>query len=370
MRYRSCRCLRRLFWQAVRAGCLISVASAAAGVSEASGHRWFSQAGGMPPLSLVPPVSDRHLSLADRQSIYLGLKAGDSYAEIGRTLGRATSTITRELEVNRLNPAHQRAAPVGRRAGSRGPVPARLNYCPMIAQQRFEARLARPKTSKLAANPRLRHEVQSRLAHQHSPEQISHRLATDFPDDAEMRVSHETIYRSLYVQARGELKRELTRHLRTGRALRKPRRRPERRLSRIKDMVSISQRPAAVEDRAVPGHWEGDLITGAENKSAIGTLVERVSGFVLLLHLPDDHGALAVQNAMVEVMSGLPETLRRTLTWDQGIEMANHVAIAQATELDIYFCDPHSPWQRGSNENTVSLVVTPEEVSGRLVPAA
>ena len=356
MRYRRSRDWQRLFWREIRHGCPVPEAAALAGVSEASGHRWFRDAGGMPPLSLVPPVSGRHLSLADRQAIYLGLKAGDSYAEIGRTLGRPTSTVTRELEVNRLNPAHQRAAPVGRRAGARGPVQARLNYCPVTAQQRFEARLARPKTSKLAANPRLRHEVQSRLGKQHSPEQISHRLVEDFPDDAEMRVSHETIYRSLYVQARGELKRELTRHLRTGRALRKPRRQPQRRLSRIKDMVSISQRPPEVADRAVPGHWEGDLITGAENRSAIGTLVERATGFVLLLHLPDGHGAIAVQNVMIEKMSALPETLRQTLTWDQGIEMANHAAISQATDLDIYFCDPHSPWQRGSNENTNGLL--------------
>jgi transposase, IS30 family len=288
--------------------------------------------------------------------IFAGLVTGHSYAAIARSIGRPTSTVTRELDANRLNPAHQRAAPAGRRTGTRGPVPARPNYSPSIAQQRFEAGLGRPKASKLATNPRLRQQVQIRLGQQHSPEQISHRLVVDFPDDAELRVSPETIYRSLYVQGRGELKRELARHLRTGRALRKPRRQPERRLSRIKDMVSISQRPPEVEDRAVPGHWEGDLITGTENKSAIGTLVERATGYVALLHLPDDHGALAMQNAMVEAMSALPETLRRTLTWDQGIEMANHVAIAAATDLDIYFCDPHSPWQRGSNENTNGLL--------------
>jgi IS30 family transposase len=198
--------------------------------------------------------------------------------------------------------------------------------------------------------------VEARLKLNHSPEQISARLVIDFPDDPEMRVSHETIYQSLYVQGRGALKRELARHLRTGRKLRKPRRKPDQRLTRIKDMVSISERPPEVEDRAVPGHWEGDLITGEQNQSAIGTLVERKTGFLLLLYLPDDHGAVAVQNAMINKISRLPELLRQTLTWDQGIEMANHVQIAAATDLDIYFCDPHSPWQRGSNENTNGLL--------------
>ena len=310
----------------------------------------------MPPLQLRPPTA-RHLSPADREAIFAGLSAGDSYAAIGRSIGRPTSTITRELDANRFNPSRPRAVPLGQRAGTRGRVPIRPNYSPHEAQLRFEARLSRPKISKLAQIPRLRQEVQDRLEKRHSPEQISCRLVEDFPDDAELRVSHETIYQSLYVQGRGELKRELTRHLRTGRSLRKPhRQQPERRLSRIKDMISITERPSEVEDRAVPGHWEGDLILGEENKSAIGTLVERTTGFTLLLHLPDDHGAVAVQNAMVEAMSLLPQTLRRTLTWDQGIELANHAAIAAATDLDIYFCDPHSPWQRGTNENTNGLL--------------
>jgi IS30 family transposase len=169
-------------------------------------------------------------------------------------------------------------------------------------------------------------------------------------------VSDETIYRSLYVQGRGELNRELTRHLRTGRALRKPRRTPGQRLGRIPNMVSISERPPEVEDRAVPGHWEGDVVLGAEGKSAIGTLVERKIGFLLLLQLPDGRGAVAVQQAMITQMSQLPEILRRTLTWDQGTEMANHAQIAAATDLNIYFCDPHSPWQRGTNENTNGLL--------------
>ena len=194
--------------------------------------------------------------------------------------------------------------------------------------------------------------MQTRLNDKHSPEQIARRLLRDFPDDLEMRVSHETIYQAIYVQGRGNVRRELHQCLRTGRTLRKPRRRADERRGRIRDMVNISARPPEVADRAVPGHWEGDLIMGAEGKSAIGTLVERTTRFTMLLHLPDDHGALAVQEAIVAKMAQLPTILRKTLTWDQGKEMANHVAVAAAAELDIYFCDPHSPWQRGTNENT------------------
>jgi IS30 family transposase len=334
----------------------VAEAAVAVGVSPRAGAWWFADAGGMCPVSLVVSVPGRHLSLEDREAIFAGLMAGWSYAAIGRSIGRPTSTVTRELDVNRLNPAHARAVPLGQRAGARGPVPASPNYSPSVAQRRFEARLARGNPSKLASSPRLHAAVLARLKQNHSPEQISRRLVVDFPDDPEMRVSHETIYRALYVQGRGALTRELTRHLRTGRPLRKPQRRPDRRLTRIRDMVNISERPPEVKDRAVPGHWEGDLITGTENKTAIGTLVERTTGFVLLLHLPDDHGAAAVQTAMITAMSVLPETLRRTLTWDQGIEMANHAQIAAATDLDIYFCDPHSPWQRGTNENTNGLL--------------
>ena len=224
------------------------------------------------------------------------------------------------------------------------------------AQARAQQRRRRPKPGKLAVHPRLRDQVQTWLGDKYSPEQIARRLQLEFPDDAEMRVSHETIYQSIYVQGRGSLRRELHQCLRTGRALRKPQRRADVRRTRIRDMVNISQRPAEVEDRAVPGHWEGDLILGARGQSAIGTLVERATRFVMLLHLPNDHGALAVQDAIVTKMAQLPAILRRTLTWDQGIEMANHATIAKATDLDIYFCDPHSPWQRGSNENTNGLL--------------
>ena len=355
MSRRPSRSSLRRFWCLIRQGWSVLDAAAAVGVSERRGFVWFAQAGGMPPLQLVPG-SSRHLSLADRIAIHTGLTQGLSYAAIARLIGRRTSTVTRELEANRLRENRPRAVPLGQRAGARGRVPESPNYSPWIAQQRFESRLVRPKTSKLAGNTRLRKEVQARLKQNHSPEQISSRLVIDFPDDPEMRVSHETIYRALYVQGRGALNRELTRHLRTGRALRKPRRKPGQRQPRIKDMVSISDRPPEVEDRAVPGHWEGDLITGAQNQSAIGTLVERMTGFAMLLHLPDDHGAAAVQQAMIAKMSQLPAILRQTLTWDQGSEMTNHVQIAAATDLDIYFCDPHSPWQRGTNENTNGLL--------------
>jgi IS30 family transposase len=181
-------------------------------------------------------------------------------------------------------------------------------------------------------------------------------LELEFPDDPGMRVSHETIYQSIYVQGRGALRRELAVCLRTGRAVRKPRRREGERRGRIPGMVMISERPAEVGDRAVPGHWEGDLIIGAAGKSAIGTLAERTSRFVLLLHLPDGHGPDQVARAMTAAMAGLPDAIRRTLTWDQGKEMMSHAQIAEATGLDIYFCDPHSPWQRGSNENTNGLL--------------
>jgi transposase, IS30 family len=227
---------------------------------------------------------------------------------------------------------------------------------PTRAQLRADAAAARPKLSKLASNATLRDVVQDRLEQEHSPEQISACLRLEMPHQPEMWVSTETIYTSLYVQGRGALRRDLTARLRTGRALRKPRRQAGQRRSRIAGMVNIVERPPEVADRAVPRHWEGDLITGALNQSAIGTLVQRASGFVMLLHLPGDHGADTLQHAMITSMASLPDTLRKTLTWDQRIEMANHVQIAAAAGLDIYFCDPHSPWQRGSNENTNGLL--------------
>jgi IS30 family transposase len=308
----------------------------------------------MAPLSLVaPPERGYRLSPAEREEIAVGVAAELSIRAIARGIGRPPSTVLREIERNGDGARYRRLARPG--ADRRGLVGSTW-YRAGKAQARAEARARRPKTAKLAGNAALREQVQTRLDDKHSPEQIGCRLKIEFPDQPEMWVSHETIYQSLYVQGRGALRRELTSCLRTGRALRKPRRRVDERRGRIPNMVMISERPAEVEDRAVPGHWEGDLIIGKDSASAIGTLVERATRFVLLLHLPERHGAPEVEAAMAEAMSRLPAVLRKTLTWDQGSEMANHAKIAAATGLDIYFCDPHSPWQRGSNENTNGLL--------------
>jgi IS30 family transposase len=320
------------FWEAVRAGLAVREAAAAAGV-ERTAEVWFRRAGGVkgngPGL-----VSGRYLSVAEREEIALGLAAGWSQRQIAARLGRPPSTVSREIRRN------------GTRRG----------YRAVAAQAQAEFRAARPKTAKLAGNDRLRGQVQARLEQRWSPEQISVMLRRQFPDDLEMRVSHETIYQSIYVQGRGALRRELAACLRTGRALRRPRRATGERRGKIPGMVMISDRPAEAADRAVPGHWEGDLIMGRASRSAIGTLVERSTRFVLLLHLPRGHDAPAVAAAMTEAMGSLPAALRRSLTWDQGSEMALHRQISLATDLDIYFCDPHSPWQRGSNENTNGLL--------------
>jgi IS30 family transposase len=293
---------------------------------------WFRQAGGV-KANGPGRVSGRYLSVAEREEIAVGVAAGQPVRAIAARLGRHPSTVSREV----------------RRNGSRG------RYRALAAQAQAEFRARRPKTAKLAGNARLRGWVQERLEERWSPEQISVMLGREFAGKPEMWVSHETIYQAIYVQGRGALRRELAAGLRTGRALRKPRRREGERRGRIKGMVMISERPAEAADRAVPGHWEGDLIIGSRN-SAIGTLVERSTRFVLLLHLPRGHDAAAVAAAMAEAMSTLPAQLRRSLTWDQGREMAFHAQIALATGLAVYFCDPHSPWQRGSNENTNGLL--------------
>jgi IS30 family transposase len=339
----------------IRDGGGVEEAAAAAGVAGRTGFTWFREAGGMPPLSLAGPVSGRRLSIQDRERIAHGLASRWTYRAIGAWIGRPTSTVTREL---RVNMRHRSTRQVGFTGSLRGiDWHQGWEYSPHRAQLRSEQAAKRPKATKLAQCPRLAAEVQARLDRHDSPEQIANRLAVDYPEDQEMRVSPETIYVSLYVQGRGELRRDLHQRLRTGRAVRRPRRKVGERRGQIPGMVSISQRPAEVEDRAVPGHWEGDLIMGSTaSNSAIGTLVERTTRYLMLLHLPHGHGADAVQDAMVAAMSRLPQTLRKTLTWDQGKEMSNHVQIAAATDLDIYFCDPHSPWQRGSNENTNGLL--------------
>jgi IS30 family transposase len=339
----------------------------------------------MPPISLVP-WSGRYLSFADREEIALLRAQRCGVRVIARRLGRSPSTISRELRRN---------------AATRG---GRLEYRASVAQWKAERAARRPKTARLAGNYRLRHYVQDRLAgmirhpdgteipgpdvrwigRRHgrrqdrrwatawSPEQIANRLPIDFPDDESMRISHEAIYQALYVQGRGALRRELAACLRTGRALRVPRARTRGRGKKfVTPEVMISERPAEAEDRAVPGHWEGDLIVGL-NSSAIGTLVERTTRFTMLLHLPPmqghgeprakngpalaGHGAEAVRDAIASQFTTLPAQLRQSLTWDQGAEMSQHAQIRIHTGLAIYFCDPRSPWQRGSNENTNGLL--------------
>jgi IS30 family transposase len=354
-----------------------------AGLLPSVGVRWFRKGGGMPTLTLAP-VSGRYLSFTEREEIAVLLAGGCGVREIARRLGRAPSTISRELQRNSAL-----------RTG-------RPEYRASTAQTHADRRARRPKPAKLVVNPELGAYVQDRLAGavqrpdgtvasprvgwrgrtqgprkdrrwgtSWSPEQIAGRLPVEFPDDESMRISHEAIYQSLYVQGRGALRRELTACLRTGRALRVPRARTARRNKRfVTEELLISERPAEVEDRAVPGHWEGDLILGTD-RTAIGTLVERSSRFTMLLHLPplqDQHpaaaknpaltgaGAAAVRDAIASTITTLPEQLRRSLTWDQGSEMAQHVQLRLDTGLQIYFCDPRSPWQRGTNENTNGLL--------------
>ena len=273
------------------------------------------------------------LSLEERVEIRAGLECGKSFAGLARQLGRATSTVSREVAAN----------------GGRD------EYRPVAAHRRAGERARRPKVTKLASDQRLLGEVVAGLERLWSPEQIAQHLRSEFRDDDSMQVSHETIYKSLYVQGRGELRRELTACLRTGRAKRRPHNTLERQ-GRIPNMVMISERPAEVADRAVPGHWEGDLIIGKKGQSAIGTLVERSTRYVMLLHLPHGKHAHEVRDAMAAAIETLPAALRRSITWDQGTEMAEHVQFKVDTGVDVYFCDPHSPWQRGSNENTNGLL--------------
>jgi IS30 family transposase len=326
--------VREVFWRAWSAGAVVAQAAAAAGVSEQGAGRWVRDAGGVRPRPPSSP-SGRFLSVAEREELALGVAARLGVREIARRLDRSPSTISRELARNRLSDGRYRAVAADRAAA---------------------LRRRRPKPARLAINHELREVVQAGLTRKWSPEQISRTLRREFPSRPEMHVSHETIYQSLYVQGRGALRRELAACLRTGRAIRRPKRRADERRSRISGMVLISERPAEANDRAVPGHWEGDLIIGQNNASAIGTLVERATRYCLLLHLPNGHDADSVAAAMVDTMAQLPAHLRRSLTWDQGNEMARHAAITTALDMPIYFCDPHSPWLRGSNENTNGLL--------------
>jgi IS30 family transposase len=273
-----------------------------------------------------------HLSAEEREDIMIGLRQGESMTSIAGRLGRAPSTVTREVAAN----------------GGVEHYGAWKGFC------RAKEAAKRPKAPKLA-HPALGAQVSAWLEELWSPQEISARLRLDFPDDPMMHVSHETIYQSLFIQGRGELRRELARCLRSGRTARRHQG-PRNGRGKIPGMVMISERPAEVADRAVPGHWEGDLIIGAKNESAVGTLVERTTRLVLLLHLPGDYGAKAVEKAMIKAIATLPEELALSITWDQGKEMVRHKSFTVATGIPVYFCDPHSPWQRGSNENTNGLL--------------
>ncbi|MFF1594680.1 IS30 family transposase [Streptomyces sp. NPDC058286] len=378
---------RMRFWAAIARGLRSEEAGVEAGVSPAVGTRWFRHAGGVGP-NLSPTVSGRYLSFAEREDIAVWRAQDIGVREIARRLCRSPSTISRELRRNASTRTY------------------RLEYRATTAQWHAERRAQRPRTAKLVGNERLCEYVQDRLAGviraadgkpvtgpktpqwkgrnkprrqdrrwatSWSPQQISNRLKADSPDDESMRISHEAIYQALYVQGRGALKRELVACLRTGRALRVPRARAQRRPGgHVTSEVMISERPAEAEDRAVPGHWEGDLIIGL-NRSAIGTLVERTSRFTMLLHLPRmdgygleprvkngpalaGRGAEAVKDAIADTITALPEHLRRSLTWDRGTELAQHAQLRIDTGLKVYFADPHSPWQRGTNENTNGLL--------------
>jgi IS30 family transposase len=379
--------VEREFWREIAKGLTSEQAAVAVGASQAVGSRWFRQGGGMPSIDLAP-LSGRYLSFQEREEIAILTARGAGVRQIARRLGRDPSTISRELRRN---------------AATRG---GKLDYRASVAQWKAELLAQRPKTAKLVANERLREYVQERLSGQvrrsdgtpipgpvtaqwkgrnkphrgdrrwvtaWSPEQISQRLKLDFADDESMRISHEAIYQALYVQSRGALKRELVACLRTGRALRVPRGRARQKAwAHVTPEVMISERPAEAEDRAVPGHWEGDLLIGLD-RSAIGTLVERTTRFTMLVHLPREegygliprtkngpalagYGAVTMKNALASTITTLPEQLRRSLTWDRGKELSQHAQFKIETGVPVYFADPQSPWQRGTNENTNGLL--------------
>jgi IS30 family transposase len=379
--------IERLFWKEIATGITSEKAAVAVGVSQAVGSRWFRYRGGM-PLFMSKPVSGKCLSFAEREQIAL-LRAQDvGVREIARQIERSASTVSRELRRN---------------AATRG---AQLEYRASVAQWKAEIAAKRPKPAKLMTHPRLRDYVQARLegrihdangseiagpryvpfkgrnkphrgdrkwVNGWSPEQIANRLCVDFPEDESMRISHEAIYQALYIQGRGALKRELVSCLRTGRALRVPRARAQAKTwAHVNERVMISQRPAEVEDRAVPGHWEGDLIIGL-NRSAIATLVERSSRFTMLVHLPREkgygviertkngpalagYGAVTMANALSRTVAKLPQQLWQSLTWDRGKELSDHARFTVESGVSVFFADPHSPWQRGTNENTNGLL--------------
>lgn len=379
--------VERQFWKQIATGITSERAAEAVGVSQAVGSRWFRHRGGM-PLFMSQPVSGKYLSFAEREEIGL-LRAQDvGVREIARRIGRSPSTVSRELARNAATRSGQ------------------LGYRASVAQWKAELVARRPKPAKLVIHQPLRQYVQDRLEGKihdadgreiagprqapfkgrnkphrgdrkwvigWSPEQIANRLRIDYPDDQSMRISHEAIYQALYIQGRGALKRELVSCLRTGRALRVPRARAQAKAwAHVSEEVMISNRPAEVEDRAVPGHWEGDLIIGL-NRSAIGTLVERSSRFTMLVHLPREkgygltprtkngpalagYGAITMANALQRTVATLPTQLWKSLTWDRGKELSDHARFTIKSGVKVFFADPHSPWQRGTNENTNGLL--------------
>jgi transposase, IS30 family len=303
------------------------------GVSQKTIGRLLAEAGGMPPR--WKDRCPRQLSLVEREEIATGVSAGQSLRTIAAVLGRHPSTVSREVKANG-----------GRQA-----------YRAWRAERRAFELARRPKQTLLVSRPRLAAYVTEKLQLRWSPPQISARLKLDHPDDLEMRVSPETIYQTLFVQGRGGLRKELTACLRSGRTMRRAHRRPGSvNPGKLVNMVMISERPAEVEDRAVPGHWEGDLIIGRNGESAVGTLVERSSRYLMLIALPDGRSAPAVRDALARQVQTLPQQLRKSITWDQGKEMAEHLQLSVASGVDVYFCDPYHPWQRGTNENTNGLV--------------
>jgi IS30 family transposase len=380
------RQVERQFWRLIAQGVGSETAGLAVGVSAPVGTRWFRQAGGMPPLTLTEPTG-RYLSFGEREELAVLKAQGLGVRAIARELHRDPGTISRELRRN---------------AATRGGI---LEYRASVAQWKAQTAARRPKPAKLVTNVRLQQYVQQRLSGQlqrhdgtvaagpqptwkgrnkprredrrwvtaWSPEQIARRLIVDFPDDEDMRISHEAIYQALYIQGRGALRRELVACLRTGRALRVPRERSRNKAQgHVTADVVLSERPAEVEDRAVPGHWEGDLIIGL-NRSAIGTVVERTSRYTLLVHLPRmegygtvprtkngpalaGYGAVAMKDALQTSMTTMPEQLLRSLTWDRGKELSAHAQFKIETGIAVYFADPHAPWQRGTNENTNGLL--------------
>ena len=380
------RHVEREFWRLIAQGKSSEDASVGVGVSVPVGARWFRHAGGMPPLSLAEPTG-RYLSFHEREELALLRAKGLGVRAIARELKRDAGTISRELRRNAAT-----------RSG-------KIEYRATVGQWKAQTAAGRPKPAKLVTNLRLNKYVRERLSGElkrpdgtaapgpqttwkglnkphradrrwataWSPQQISRRLVVDFPDDEDMRISHEAIYQALYIEGRGALKRELVACLRTGRALRKPRERARNRpQGHVTADVVLSERPADAEDRAVPGHWEGDLMIGL-HRSAIGTVVERASRYTLLVHLPrlegygtvapvkngpalGGYGAIAMNDALQSTLGSMPAALVRSLTWDRGKELAAHAQFTIDTGIAVYFADPHSPWQRGTNENTNGLL--------------